>query len=110
MSDKDNIILGEEIGTGVKIRYDERRNARAIGGRSVDGRILSRARQQNVPAPPPQALGDIPSRLLEIQTPALEGEYGRTKDVTFDRPHAVVAVARGGAWEGVPLFHCWVTP
>jgi len=31
-------------------------------------------------------------------------------DVTFDRPHAVVAVARGGAWEGVPVFHCWVTP
>ncbi|HET7668438.1 MAG TPA: hypothetical protein VFK56_20705 [Mycobacterium sp.] len=31
-------------------------------------------------------------------------------EVTFDRPHAVVAVARGGAWEGVPLFHCWVTP
>ncbi|KRE25630.1 hypothetical protein ASG82_19035 [Mycobacterium sp. Soil538] len=31
-------------------------------------------------------------------------------DVVFDRPHAVVAVARGGAWEGVPLFHCWVTP
>lgn len=31
-------------------------------------------------------------------------------ELTFDRPHAVVAVARGGAWEGVPLFHCWVTP
>lgn len=31
-------------------------------------------------------------------------------EVNFDRPHAVVAVARGGAWEGVPLFHCWVTP
>ena len=31
-------------------------------------------------------------------------------EVTLDRPHAVVAVARGGAWEGVPLFHCWVTP
>jgi hypothetical protein len=31
-------------------------------------------------------------------------------EVTFDRTHAVVAVARGGAWEGVPLFHCWVTP
>lgn len=30
-------------------------------------------------------------------------------EVTFDRPHAVVAVARGGAWEGVPLLHCWVT-
>lgn len=34
----------------------------------------------------------------------------RRVDVTFDRPHAVVAVARGGAWEGMPLFHCWVTP
>ncbi|MBY0287294.1 MAG: hypothetical protein K2X52_09100 [Mycobacteriaceae bacterium] len=33
----------------------------------------------------------------------------RRVEVTFDRPHAVVAVARGGAWEGVPLFHCWVT-
>ncbi len=31
-------------------------------------------------------------------------------EVTFDRPHALVAVARGGAWEGVPLLHCWVTP
>lgn len=31
-------------------------------------------------------------------------------EVNFDRPHAVVAVARGGAWECVPLFHCWVTP
>jgi hypothetical protein len=26
----------------------------------------------------------------------------------FDRPHAVVALARGGAWEGVPLVHAWV--
>jgi hypothetical protein len=24
--------------------------------------------------------------------------------------HAVVAIARGGAWESVPLFHAWVTP
>ncbi|ULE34040.1 hypothetical protein [Mycobacterium sp. IDR2000157661] len=31
-------------------------------------------------------------------------------EVTFDRPHAVVVVARGGPWEGMPLFHCWVTP
>ncbi len=31
-------------------------------------------------------------------------------DVTFDRPHAVVAIARGGPWEGVPIFHAWVTP
>ncbi len=28
----------------------------------------------------------------------------------FDRPHAVVAVARGGIWEGVRLFEAWVTP
>ncbi|MGH3349540.1 MAG: hypothetical protein ACRDPS_02655 [Nocardioides sp.] len=34
----------------------------------------------------------------------------REVDLRFDRPHAVVAVARGGAWEGIPLFHSWVTP
>jgi hypothetical protein len=34
----------------------------------------------------------------------------RRIELGFDRPHAVVAVARGGAWEGVPLFHAWVTP
>jgi hypothetical protein len=34
----------------------------------------------------------------------------RRIDITFDRPHAVVAIARGGAWESVPLFHAWVTP
>ncbi|MFG1931751.1 hypothetical protein ACGFK1_14015 [Mycobacterium sp. NPDC048908] len=34
----------------------------------------------------------------------------RRVDVTFDRPHAVVAIARGGRWEGVPIFHAWVTP
>lgn len=28
--------------------------------------------------------------------------------LTYDRPHAVVAVGRGGAWDGVPLVHCWV--
>ncbi|WP_446664116.1 hypothetical protein [Flexivirga sp. B27] len=30
--------------------------------------------------------------------------------LSFDRPHAVVAVARGGAWDGIPLFHAWVDP
>ncbi|MFE6645540.1 hypothetical protein ACFVJS_03190 [Nocardioides sp. NPDC057772] len=34
----------------------------------------------------------------------------RQIDLRFDRPHAVVAVARGGAWEGIPLFSSWVTP
>ncbi|MBG6095301.1 hypothetical protein [Nocardioides luteus] len=34
----------------------------------------------------------------------------RQVDLRFDRPHAVVAVARGGAWEGIPLFSSWVTP
>lgn len=33
----------------------------------------------------------------------------RQIDVIFDRPHAVIAIARGGAWEGIPLFHSWVT-
>lgn len=30
--------------------------------------------------------------------------------LSFDRPHAVVAVARGGSWEGMPLFSAWVDP
>jgi hypothetical protein len=34
----------------------------------------------------------------------------RRVTLTFDRPHAVVALARGGTWDGVPLFHAWVTP
>ncbi|MFJ2757234.1 hypothetical protein ACIO3S_16630 [Nocardioides sp. NPDC087217] len=34
----------------------------------------------------------------------------RQIDLRFDRPHAVVAIARGGAWEGIPLFGSWVTP
>ncbi|GAA8851402.1 hypothetical protein DUHN55_37640 [Helicobacter pylori] len=29
-------------------------------------------------------------------------------DLDFRAPHAVVAVARGGAWEGVPLVSAWV--
>lgn len=34
----------------------------------------------------------------------------RHVQVSFDRPHAVIAIARGGAWDGVPLFEAWVTP
>jgi hypothetical protein len=34
----------------------------------------------------------------------------RRVEITFGGPHAVVAIARGGAWEGLPLFHSWVTP
>jgi len=30
--------------------------------------------------------------------------------VIFDRPHAVIAIARGGAWDGVPLVQAWVDP
>jgi hypothetical protein len=33
----------------------------------------------------------------------------RRVDLTFDRPHAVIAIARGGPWEGVPVFNGWVT-
>ena len=94
MSDKDNVILGEEIGSGLRIRYDDRRNARAFGGRSVDGRLLAKARKQNVPRP--AGMGDIPNRFVEIQAQALEGEYGGQKDVTFDRPMSV-ALAKGQA-------------
>ena len=34
----------------------------------------------------------------------------RRIEVNFDRSHAVVAIARGGAWESMPLFRAWVTP
>lgn len=34
----------------------------------------------------------------------------REVEVVFDRPHAVLAVARGGAWDGVPVFQAWVDP
>ena len=34
----------------------------------------------------------------------------RRIEITFDRPHAVVAIARGGLWEGMPIFQSWVTP
>lgn len=39
-------------------------------------------------------------------------ERHRVRDVTveFAAPHAVLAVARGGAWEGVPVFASWVIP
>ncbi|MDQ6524592.1 hypothetical protein RB608_13320 [Nocardioides sp. LHD-245] len=50
---------------------------------------------------------------LEVRAagmPAYVERRVRRVVLTFDRPHAVVAVARGDAWEGVPLFHAWVTP
>ncbi|GGB19070.1 hypothetical protein GCM10011492_06180 [Flexivirga endophytica] len=34
----------------------------------------------------------------------------RQVTLTFDRPHAVIAIARGGAWDRIPLFHAWVGP
>lgn len=42
--------------------------------------------------------------------PMKEQRRVRKIDITFDRPHAVIAIARGGAWDGIPLFHSWVTP
>lgn len=34
----------------------------------------------------------------------------RRVQITFDRPHALIAIARGGPWEGVPVFNAWVNP
>jgi len=34
----------------------------------------------------------------------------RQVSLTFNRPHAVIAIARGGAWDRIPLFQAWVTP
>jgi len=33
----------------------------------------------------------------------------RRVELMFDRPHAVIAIARGGPWEGMPVFNAWVT-
>ena len=33
----------------------------------------------------------------------------RRVEVTFDWPYAVIAIARGGPWEGVAVFNAWVT-
>jgi hypothetical protein len=32
----------------------------------------------------------------------------RTAELRFGHPYAVVAVATGGAWDGVPVFSAWV--
>jgi hypothetical protein len=34
----------------------------------------------------------------------------RQVSLTFDRPHAVIAIAHGGTWDRIPLFQAWVTP
>ena len=47
---------------------------------------------------------------VALGVPTLVERTVRRVEITFDRPHAVVAIARGGAWEGVPVFHAWVTP
>jgi hypothetical protein len=47
---------------------------------------------------------------MALGLPSFVERTVRRIDVTFEGPHAVVAIARGGAWEGMPLFHAWVTP
>ena len=42
--------------------------------------------------------------------PLREPREVRVVTLDFDRPHAVTAIARGGAWEGVRLFDAWVRP
>jgi len=34
----------------------------------------------------------------------------RQVSLSFDRPHAVIAIASGGAWDRIPLFQAWVSP
>lgn len=40
--------------------------------------------------------------------PQYEMRMVRTVKLNYAHPHAVVAVGREGAWDGIPLFHCWV--
>ncbi len=52
----------------------------------------------------------VTAMALAAGMPEMVGHTFTAVDLRFDRPHAVVAIARGGAWEGVPLVSCWVTP
>jgi hypothetical protein len=52
----------------------------------------------------------VTGMMVRAATAAPRETKVRQIDLRFDRPHAVVAVARGGAWEGIPLFSSWVTP
>ncbi|WP_157074817.1 hypothetical protein [Janibacter limosus] len=45
-------------------------------------------------------VGSMPPQLSRVEVERVE--------LDFRAPHAVVAVARGGAWEGVPLVSAWV--
>lgn len=45
-------------------------------------------------------VGSMPPQLDRVEVERV--------DLDFRAPHAVVAVARGGAWEGVPLVSAWV--
>jgi len=50
---------------------------------------------------------------IDFMLTGMPEQYLRTVrrvSLTFDRPHAVIAIARGGAWDRVPLFQAWVTP
>lgn len=40
--------------------------------------------------------------------PMRQSRRVRVVTLDFHRPHAVVAIARGGAWEGILLFQAWV--
>lgn len=46
-------------------------------------------------------VGSMPPQLNRVEVERV--------DLDFGAPHAVVAVARGGAWDGVPLVSAWVT-
>ncbi|KRE38251.1 hypothetical protein ASG73_04635 [Janibacter sp. Soil728] len=45
-------------------------------------------------------VGSMPPQLKQVEVERV--------DLDFRAPHAVVAVARGGAWEGVPLVSAWI--
>lgn len=52
----------------------------------------------------------VTALMVATSAPMTVDRTVRVVDVRFDRPHAVVAIARGGAWDGVPLCHAWVRP
>lgn len=52
----------------------------------------------------------VTAMMLAGSAPDFETVEVEHVELDLTGPHAVVAIARGGAWEGIPLVSAWVTP
>lgn len=52
----------------------------------------------------------VTALMSRMSAPASTTITAERVELDLTGPHAVVAIARGGAWEGIPLVSAWVTP